>query len=108
MDFCKVVALTLLSTLIQPSVAGEIKNPWDRAMFWTTTGPTVFTSLAADFTTNPGSYFAPAKGDALAFIGSGGEIRGAQFEQAVRFYRATYSPPHMPDDQLAGAIAASF
>ncbi|QBX41407.1 DUF2388 domain-containing protein [Pseudomonas fluorescens] len=44
----------------------------------------------------------------LAFIGSDGETRGAQFEQAVRHYRAYYPLPHMTDGQLAQAIATSF
>lgn len=52
--------------------------------------------------------FKPAKADALAFIGSKGEIRGAQFEQAVRFYHTTYAPPLMTEHQLALAIATSF
>jgi uncharacterized protein (TIGR02448 family) len=52
--------------------------------------------------------FKPAKADALAFIGSEGQIRGAQFEQAVRFYRTTYLPPLMSDRQLAQAIATSY
>ncbi|MDQ0652373.1 uncharacterized protein (TIGR02448 family) [Pseudomonas cedrina] len=52
--------------------------------------------------------FKPAKADALTFIGTDGEIRGAQFEQAVRFYRTTYSPPLMTDHQLALAIATSY
>ncbi|WP_346780110.1 DUF2388 domain-containing protein [Pseudomonas sp. MPFS] len=48
-----------------------------------------------------------AKTDALAFIGSDGEIRGPQFEQAVRYYHAAYAPPYMSDEQFALAIAAS-
>ena len=49
-----------------------------------------------------------AKADALAFIGSDGEIRGAQFEQAARYYHSAYGQPHMTDKQLALAIATSF
>ena len=52
--------------------------------------------------------FKPAKADALAYIGSDGDIRGAQFEQAVRFYRTTYAPPLMNDQQLAQAIVNTF
>ncbi|MDF9618065.1 DUF2388 domain-containing protein [Pseudomonas entomophila] len=52
--------------------------------------------------------FKPAKADALTFIGSGGEIRGAQFEQAVRYYHAAHDPAPMTDDQLALAIVTAF
>ena len=68
---------------------------------YTVAGTTGLTMLASN-------NFKPAKADALAFIGSDGEIRGAQFEQAVRYYRTTYSPPLMTDRQLAKAIAASY
>ncbi|NNA88326.1 DUF2388 domain-containing protein [Pseudomonas gessardii] len=51
--------------------------------------------------------FKSSKSDALAFIGSDGEIRGAQFEQACRYYRSAYKPPLMSDAQLALAIAAA-
>ncbi|MBS7425821.1 DUF2388 domain-containing protein [Pseudomonas syringae] len=53
-------------------------------------------------------FFTPARDDALAFIGSDGEIRGAQFEQAVQRYRSITKPPLMSDLQLADAIAASY
>ena len=68
---------------------------------YTVAGTTGLTMLASN-------NFKPAKADALAFIGSDGEIRGAQFEQAVRYYRTTYSPPLMTDHQLALAIATKF
>ncbi|MBC3948376.1 DUF2388 domain-containing protein [Pseudomonas sp. DOAB1069] len=51
-------------------------------------------------------FFTPARDDALAFIGSDGDIRGAQFEQAVQRYRSTANQPQMSDLQLAQAIAA--
>ncbi|PHN28722.1 DUF2388 domain-containing protein [Pseudomonas sp. ICMP 561] len=50
--------------------------------------------------------FTPAREDALAFIGSDGDIRGARFEQAVQRYRSTANQPQMSDLQLAQAIAA--
>ncbi|MCF5734600.1 DUF2388 domain-containing protein [Pseudomonas syringae] len=53
-------------------------------------------------------FFMPARDDALAFIGSDGEIRGAQFEQAVQRYRSITKPPLMSYLQLANAIAASY
>ncbi len=59
-------------------------------------------------TTEPPEIFKSAKTDALAFIGSDGEIRGAQFEQASRYYRSTSAPPLMSDTQLARAIATSL
>jgi uncharacterized protein (TIGR02448 family) len=52
-------------------------------------------------------FFTPARGDALAFIGSDGDIRGAQFEQAVQRYRSTTKTPWMSDMQLAEAISAT-
>lgn len=68
---------------------------------YTVAGTTGLTMLATN-------NFKPAKADALAFIGSDGDIRGAQFEQAVRFYRTTYAPPLMTDQQLALAIATTY
>jgi len=53
-------------------------------------------------------FFTPARDDALAFIGSDGDIRGAQFEQAVQHYRSTANQPLMSDLQLAQAIAANY
>lgn len=53
-------------------------------------------------------FFTPARDDALAFIGSDGDIRGAQFEQAVQHYRSTANKPLMSDLQLAQAIAAKY
>ncbi|MCD5973639.1 DUF2388 domain-containing protein [Pseudomonas sp. CDFA 550] len=53
-------------------------------------------------------FFTPARDDALAFIGSDGNIRGAQFEQAVQHYRSTANQPLMSDLQLAQAIAANY
>ncbi|ATN08262.1 Holliday junction resolvase [Pseudomonas sp. FDAARGOS_380] len=73
-----------------------------------TMAPTVLLSGTTALTMLATKNFKPAKPDALAFIGSDGEIRGSQFEQASRFYRATYSSPLMSDQQLAQAIAASF
>lgn len=78
---------SMLSVLMAPS--------------YTTAGTTALTLLASN-------NFKPAKADALAFIGSEGKIRGAQFEQASRYYRLTYTSPLMSDMQLAQAIATSF
>jgi uncharacterized protein (TIGR02448 family) len=47
-----------------------------------------------------------AKPDALAFVASGGEIRGAYFEQALQRYRGTPGAPEVSDAQFAEAVAA--
>ena len=108
MDSWKAAIIAGLALFATQAMAGEIKKPGDRAMFWTTSGPTFFSSFASDVTSHPSKYFGAAKADALAFIGSEGEIRGAQFEQASRYYRSTYSPPFMPDMQLAQVIATTY
>lgn len=72
-----------------------------------TTGvPFLLTSGTAWLTSKPFEMLMSAKNDALAFIGSDGDIRGAQFELAVRTYHGAYPAPHMSDMQLAQAIAA--
>lgn len=67
----------------------------------------LFTPATTALTSEIPDKLKSAKSDALAFIGSEGEIRGAEFEQASRYYRATYRPPLMSDHQLALAIATS-
>lgn len=69
---------------------------------------TVGTALGTMSSEKIADFFTPARDDALAFIGSDGEIRGAQFEQAVQRYRSITKPPLMSDLQLADAIAASY
>lgn len=103
----KALATTLLTTLSLQATAGEIKNPWDRASLRITFFPTTLTAATTLFTRDGPAAFKTAKSDALAFIGSDGSIRGAQFEQAVRFYHSAYSPPHMSDLELAQAIATA-
>ncbi|MFI3045760.1 hypothetical protein ALP72_101051 [Pseudomonas coronafaciens pv. coronafaciens] len=66
----------------------------------TALGTTMSSEKIADF-------FTPARDDALTFIGSDGEIRGAQFEPAVQHYRSTAKSPLMSDLQLANAITAT-
>ncbi|GGJ37601.1 DUF2388 domain-containing protein [Pseudomonas avellanae] len=65
----------------------------------------LLTTMAAD---KVADFFRPARDDALAFIGSDGEIRGAQFEQAVQHYRSISTQPRMSERQLAQAIAAIY
>ena len=77
-------------------------------MMMITLAPTTVLSLTTGLSEVAARNFKPAKADALAFIGSDGEIRGAQFEQALRYYHTAYKPPLMSDQQFAQAIAASF
>ena len=98
MDLRKTLAAALLISVSTQAVSGDDANPIAAAIC-ITIGAT--TSL----TTEPPKIFKSAKSDALAFIGSDGEIRGAQFEQASRYYRSTSAPPLMSDTQLALAIA---
>lgn len=98
-------AMVLINT---PAVSGENVNPVAAGFMITTFLPTLVIGGLTSLTTEPPTVFKSAKTDALAFIGSDGEIRGAQFEQASRHYRSTYSPPLMSDAQLAQAIALSF
>lgn len=107
MDAWKPLVLTALATLSLQTTAGEIKDPWERASARITFFPSTLTAGTTLFTSEGPSAFKTAKSDALAFIGSDGDIRGAQFEQAVRVYRSSYAPPHMSDAQLAKAIAVA-
>jgi len=104
----KTLAIALLASIGTQVGAGEIKNPWDRAGVMTTVLPTFITGGTTMLTSDGPSAFKSAKSDALAFIGSNGEIRGAQFEQASRYYRASHRSPLMTDAQLARAIAAAY
>jgi len=107
MDSWKIVAAALMVSINAHASEGS-DDSYNNSVLsvlmapsYTVAGTTGLTMLAAN-------NFKPAKADALAFIGSDGEIRGAQFEQAVRYYRTTYSPPLMTDQQLARAIAISY
>lgn len=66
-------ALLICALCVAPFVvvAGEERNPVDRASMMVTgvTGLTTFGTLGT--TSNPGEIFHSAKGDALAFVGSG-------------------------------------
>lgn len=98
------VALATLPLLAQ---AGEGKSPLEKASMMATALPclTIFATLGT--TSHPIDMIKSAKGDALAFIGSDGDIRSAQFELAVRTYHTAYPAPHMNDMQLARAIAVT-
>ncbi|WP_046382955.1 DUF2388 domain-containing protein [Pseudomonas veronii] len=97
-----------LTVSISAQAAAEDRGSYENSMFLVLFAPTVTIAATTGLTMLASNNFKPAKADALAFIGSKGEIRGAQFEQAVRFYHTTYAPPLMTDHQLALAIATSF
>ncbi|CAH0231446.1 DUF2388 domain-containing protein [Pseudomonas brassicacearum] len=105
MDSWKVLAIGLMASISMESAARQIDNPVERALSVATLSPLLLIGGTTALTSHIPEFFKSAKTDALAFIGSDGEIRGAQFEQAVLYYRATYSPPLMSDRQLALAIA---
>lgn len=103
------LSIALLASIsAHHAAAAENANPFDKTLMYITFIPTILVAGTTSLTSDAPKLFKPAKSDALAFIGSDGEIRGAQFEQAVRYYRAHYSPPRMSDAQLAQAIAATY
>ena len=108
MDSWKTLVIVVMASISPQALAAENNNPFQAAPMITTIIPAVIISGATAATSSIPDLFKSAKGDALAFVGSNGEIRGAEFEQACRYYRATYSQPLMTDQQLAQAIAASF
>ncbi|WP_426196142.1 DUF2388 domain-containing protein [Pseudomonas sp. NFXW11] len=100
--------MILLALASAPAVAHENNDPVEKAMFITTIAPLLIVSGTTALTVYGPASMKSAKTDALAFIGSDGQIRGAQFEQAVRYYHSAYGQPYMTDKQLAQAIATSF
>ncbi|MGK9419292.1 DUF2388 domain-containing protein [Pseudomonas cedrina] len=108
MDSWKALAIALLASVSTQAVSGDDVNPIAAGIFITISAPTILVGATTSLTTEPPKIFKSAKTDALAFIGSEGEIRGAQFEQAYRHYRSAYASPYMSDMQLAQAIAISF
>ncbi|CAM2754454.1 conserverd hypothetical protein [Pseudomonas gessardii] len=107
MDFWHPLAITLLLVAGTQAVAAENNNPFQAALMLTSVAPFVITSGATAGTLYIPELFKSSKSDALSFIGSDSEIRGAQFEQACRYYRSAYKPALMSDAQLALAIAAA-
>lgn len=104
----KTLAMAVMALSGTQAMAAENANPFDKGLMITTFLPTILIGGITSLTTEPPKLFKTAKTDALAFVGSGGEIRGAEFEQASRYYRATYATPLMSDMQLAEAIASLF
>ena len=108
MESWKALTIALLASVSTQAVSGDGANPIAAAIFLTISAPTILIGATTSLTTEPPKIFKSAKTDALAFIGSDGEIRGAQFEQASKYYRSTSPPPLMSDMQLARAIATSY
>lgn len=108
MDSWKTLAIAILASVSTQAVSGDGANPIAAAIFLTISAPTILIGATTSLTTEPPKVFKSAKTDALAFIGSDGKIRGAEFEQASRYYRSTYSSPLMSDIQLAQVIAATY
>lgn len=108
MNSWKALGVALLASVSTQAVSGDDVNPIAAGIFITISAPTILIGAITSLTTDPPKIFKSAKTDALAFIGSEGEIRGAQFEQASQYYRSTYAPPLMSDTQLALAIATSL
>lgn len=107
MDSWKIMAAALTLS-ISAHATERSDDSYEKSMIMITLAPTTVLSATTGFSELAAKNFKPAKADALAFVGSDGDIRGAQFEQAVRYYRTTYTPPLMTDQQLALAIATSF
>ncbi|WP_053137455.1 DUF2388 domain-containing protein [Pseudomonas sp. MIACH] len=108
MDSWKTLAIAVMVLIGAPAVAAENANPFDKALMYSTFLPTILVAGTTSLTTDAPKLFTSSKTDALAFIGSDGEIRGAEFEQASRYYRSTYAAPLMSDMQLAKAIVSAY
>lgn len=104
----KTLVFALLATISAQGFADEKKGTYEGVMLLITILPFTPFTATTGLSEMAKDNFKPAKDDALTFIGSGGKIRGAQFEQAVRYYHAAYDPAPMTDDQLALAIVTTF
>ncbi|MEE1888873.1 DUF2388 domain-containing protein [Pseudomonas sp. 137P] len=108
MELLRTLGMLFLAYACAPAMAHETNNPFESATFGTTIFPFIIIGGTTALTVWGPSTLKSAKLDALAYIGSGGEIRGAQFEQAVRYYHSAFNQPYMTDEQLALAIATSL
>ncbi|RWA27989.1 Holliday junction resolvase [Pseudomonas veronii] len=108
MDSWKTLVIALFASVSTQAVSGDDVNPIAAGIFITISAPTILIGATTSLTTEPPKVFKSAKTDALTFIGSDGEIRGAEFEQASRYYQSTYPSPLMSDMQLAQSIATSL
>jgi len=107
MDSWKTLVAALMLSIGAHATEGT-DHSYEKSMVMKKVAPTRILSATTGLSAAAVKNFKPAKADALAFIGSEGEIRGAQFEQASRYHRPTYSPPLMSEMQLAQAIATSY
>ena len=98
----------VILALTGAQAAAENKGSYQNSMMMITLAPTLLLSGTTGLSELAVKQFQPAKADALAFVGSNGEIRGAQFEQAVRYYHSAYGQPYMTDEQLALVIATTL
>ncbi|MDQ0650864.1 DUF2388 domain-containing protein [Pseudomonas cedrina] len=101
-------ALVLFAFPLFANAASEGMGKVDQATLMTLAGPVLTSFATLGTTSHPLEMIKSAKGDALAFIGSDGDIRGAQFEWAVRTYHDAFPARHMSDMQLAKAIAVAY
>eukprot|EP01034_Spumella_vulgaris_P008650 gene8650-11010_t len=108
MESWKALAIALLLSASTHAAAGDNVNPVAAGIFITISFPTILIGGSTSLTTEPPKIFKSAKSDALAFIGSDGEIRGAEVEQASGYYRSTYSSFLMSDMQLAQSGAYGY
>ncbi|POA54879.1 Holliday junction resolvase [Pseudomonas sp. FW507-12TSA] len=108
MNSMKALVMILLASISASVTAHENNDPLEKAMFITTIAPLLIISGTTALTVYGPANIKAAKADALTLIGSDGEIRGAQFEQAVRYLHSAYDQPHMTDEQLARAMATSL
>lgn len=108
MDSRKTLAIAL-ALMASPYVRAEAHNdPVEKATFYTFAVPSILVAGTLVGTTMLPQLLMSSKDDAVAFIGSNGEIRGAQFEQALRYYHANNPPPYLTDEQFALAIVTAF
>lgn len=103
----KTLAIAVMVSISAQTVA-EDRGSYQNSMMMITMAPTLVLVATTGISLAVTKKLKPAKDDALAFIGSDGEIRGAQFEQASRYYQSAYPSPRMSDMQLAQAIVTSF
>jgi uncharacterized protein (TIGR02448 family) len=97
-------------TLLIPTLHANAENAPPRNMAGDLLGVstmrfTTTTGVSTELTRDPG-YLSAAKPDALAFVASDGDIRGAYFEQALVLLRSGGDMSHASDAQIAEAVAA--
>jgi uncharacterized protein (TIGR02448 family) len=86
MDSWKTLAIAVMALIDNLAAAAEKTNPFDQMPMYITFVPSTLFAGTASLTTESPTVCKSAKTDALAFIESDGEIRGAQFERAPQHY----------------------